>query len=33
MDKVGFHLELFENPSIREPDFVYTELKEWWNDK
>jgi len=31
MDKLGFHLELFESPSIREPDFIYAETKEWWD--
>ena len=33
MDKVGFHLELFERPSSKVPDFTYTEIKEWWNGK
>jgi catechol 2,3-dioxygenase-like lactoylglutathione lyase family enzyme len=33
MDKVGFHLELFEKPSLKAPDFMFTDVKEWWNDK
>jgi catechol 2,3-dioxygenase-like lactoylglutathione lyase family enzyme len=31
MEKLGFHLELFERPSIKAPDFMFTDVKEWWN--
>lgn len=27
MDKIEFHLELFERPSISAPDFMFTEVK------
>jgi catechol 2,3-dioxygenase-like lactoylglutathione lyase family enzyme len=31
MDKIGFHLELFEKPSKTNTDYLFTEVKEWWN--
>jgi catechol 2,3-dioxygenase-like lactoylglutathione lyase family enzyme len=31
MDKLGFHLELFERPSKTKTDYMFTEVKEWWD--
>ncbi|MFX1324866.1 MAG: VOC family protein [Promethearchaeota archaeon] len=33
MNKIGFHLELFERPSFKAPEFMFTEVKEWWDAK
>ncbi|MHA2282975.1 MAG: VOC family protein [Promethearchaeota archaeon] len=33
MEKLGFHLELFERPSIKSTEYVFTEVKEWWDKK
>ena len=31
MEKLGFHLELFERPSINSTDYLFTEVREWWD--
>lgn len=31
MEKLGFHLELFERPSKTRTDYLFTEVKEWWD--
>ncbi|MFW9865094.1 MAG: VOC family protein [Candidatus Thorarchaeota archaeon] len=31
MSRLGFHLELFESPSIKQPDYLFTDIKEWWD--
>ncbi|MCK4286942.1 MAG: VOC family protein, partial [Candidatus Lokiarchaeota archaeon] len=33
MEKLGFHLELFERPSRTKTDYMFTEVKEWWGKK
>ena len=33
MSTLGFHLELFERPSFKTPEFMYTDVKEWWDRK
>ena len=33
MEKLGFHLELFERPSKTKIDYLFTEVKEWWDKK
>ena len=33
MEKLGFHLELFERPSKTKTDYIFTEVKEWWDKK
>ena len=33
MEKLGFHLELFERPSIKAPDYMYSDIRDWWNKK
>ena len=33
MNTLGFHLELFERPSFKTPEFMYTDVKEWWDRK
>lgn len=31
MEELGFHLELFERPSKTRTDYMFTEIKEWWD--
>ncbi|MFX1456784.1 MAG: VOC family protein [Promethearchaeota archaeon] len=33
MEKLGFHLELFEKPSLINFDYLFTEVREWWEKK
>lgn len=33
METLGFHLELFEKPSLRNFDYLFTDLREWWEKK
>ena len=33
MRTLGFHIELFERPSFKTPEFMYTDVKEWWDRK